>query len=268
MGRDASKVVTVDGKAIRGESRRRDLVMSHSMPIDRDRIERSVLRHIVKHGLGVAELLGKKLMPKGDAGLCLTKAREAGLLNYFTSKFGKESLIAGRVSWAYPTKKGCEEHGVPIDRSAPPSGISLHYRMAVHWDCMINDSLKLDGSELEQLTGYLPPDNVAWIIERTWDVLLRVYVPTGERKTTCEQIGRIAEELFTEPRLAPWAESRQVGILVLAETTQKCTAIKNEVRERRLEDLVPVRVRLGPSPATLESYLRLRRVDNADPNGH
>jgi hypothetical protein len=72
----------------------------------------------------------------------------------------------------------------------------------VHWDCLIHGSLKLDGAELEELTEYLPPDNVAWVIDRE-SILLWVYLPTGERKTTSEQVGRIAEELFTEPRLAP-----------------------------------------------------------------
>jgi hypothetical protein len=241
--------------------------LRHTNVIDRKRIDRSILRHIAKHGVGVAELLSKKLTPNGDAGMCLTKAREAGLINYFTASHGKGSLIGGKVSWAFPTKKMCEDYAVPIDRALSPSDLSLHHKIAVHWDCLIHDSLKLDSAELEELTGYQPPDNVAWVIDRE-SILLRVYVPTGERKTTTEQIGRIAEELYTEPKLAPWAKGGLVGILVLAETTQKCTAIKQEVRHKRLDELVPVRVRLGPSPATLESYLSIRRVDDANPDGH
>jgi hypothetical protein len=72
---------------------------------------------------------------------------------------------------------------------------------------------------------------------------------------------------LTVPTLGPLANREHLGILVLAETQQKCKAIQKQVKARRAGDPVRVLVRLGPSPATIAKYLEERRADHGASDG-
>jgi hypothetical protein len=234
--------------------------------IDHDRTSLAVRRHLGRHGIGVAFLL-RELTPRGDANPALARDRDAGLVNYYTMKTGKQFLLPGHTSWAMLTKKGCESVGVPIERSIYPSHGALNQRLSIHAYCIATGAMKLESSEVQELTGHEPPDNVVYLLTQPPHIVYRVYVPTGDAKSTLEQIGRIAEEIVYNSNLAPWAKRGQLGILVLVESRQKRTAVQRDVRARRIGDPVRVDVAVSASLDTLEQYLNDRSKGHAHPDG-
>lgn len=205
----------------------------------------AILRHIDRYGLGLMACISKIFMKgQGHAGHIIRRLAAANLVRI------EKRALPGNHSYALLTSQGYKRLGKE-KKYSPLTANALDNALAVLYWCVLESATvrryRLSPRQIEALfpAGGCAP-NVTHVLTEEFGlpVMLRVYNATASKSSSiAKNVVTFFEESRRDQRVATSLLHKDLGLLVLLPTSERCTQIKRLLsKEPTLSD---VRLVLG-----------------------
>jgi len=228
-------------------------------------IDLAVLRHVGLYRLTMPLVVERVFSKRygGNAGTTLGQLARAGLLR--DHKTVAEGAFTNGVRFFTITPEGVKVVSAAEDRGKPLGPPAQRLHLATLWFCCLSDHrrYRLEPAELNPIFGKkaLHPNVAVCLAEEAEGPrMYRVYESTTSAGSTIKKVRQTIAKMWNTQVLRPWMNSGQLGIAVLAETTDKCERLEAAIRrvakgKPSIADECNVIVRFAPSPVTVSDAL-------------
>jgi hypothetical protein len=220
-------------------------------------------------GMPRKELLKRRKQLAGNA---LTRLAKEGLLQHHHSKSAEYPSFPGGLSYFTLSEKGARLIGASEDRCETAGKHTFDIpallpHLAMHWFCVMNRwrCHRLEPWEAAKKFGELKSFDIVphCIVERNPGdyCMYRCYSPSTTITEVVKQVHKLVDKA---QRVAPFPAAfaaGQYGIAILLPEVSYCQDLTQALQREQLIPKHPLIVRLGPTPATLSTAIRLYEKD-------
>ena len=170
--------------------------------------------------------------------------------------------IPGAMSFCTLSQKSVAELGLPKERAnITPQGLDMAVGTLFWTKAGEKKRIRLEASEVQQVTGVMPPANVCYCASGKGDhgpdaVLWRVYQTSTGFEKTAETLMRHVEAAKETPETARLIVDGVLGFLVLADAPGKAKTLSNRFFQKRFHKEIRLLVAVGPTASTLHRSFR------------
>lgn len=219
----------------------------------------AVLRDVHRYGVGLNALLAHRCFGGKEAGHVMRRLEAKGWVELHSAE------IPGGVSYVTLTAAGGREIGRSVTPK-PLSAVGFDAAVAVSWHCVFGGqkgtSRRLLPEESKSLLAGLATNSphVLETDDRGRHRVLRVQLAAaGKPKQHRDRADRFFKRAVADLHTGPWADSGDLGLLVLGHTPQRVEQLGAAFdTDERFGDRHVV-VALGPTTGTVAACLREQR---------